>query len=124
MDLWGCGVIIFIILSGTTPFHADNNAELFEQIMNGDFSFHPSTWEGVSEQAKDLVRKCLTVDPKERITARDALRHSWFSEDLRGRMTRLETKERLTQWNLKRKEDNQKEIKANRQISVELNVDS
>ena len=122
VDLWACGVIIFIILSGTTPFHADNNPELFEQIMNGDYSFHPSTWEGVSEKAKDLVRKCLTVDPQKRITAKDALKHTWFSEDLRGRMTRLDTKERLTQWNLKRKEDNEKEREANRQISVELNV--
>uniref|UniRef100_A0A7S4KGT9 non-specific serine/threonine protein kinase n=1 Tax=Paramoeba aestuarina TaxID=180227 RepID=A0A7S4KGT9_9EUKA len=121
VDLWGCGVIIFIILSGTTPFHADNNAELFEQIMNGDYCFHPSTWEGVSDQAKALVRKCLTVDPKERITAADALRDPWFSEDLRGRMTRLDTKNRLTQWNLKRKEDNEKERQANRQISMELN---
>jgi calcium/calmodulin-dependent protein kinase I len=122
VDMWGCGVIIFIILSGTTPFHADNNAELFEQIMNGDYTFHPTTWEGVSEEAKDLVRKCLTVDPKKRVTARDALKHKWFSEDLRGRMVRLETKERLTQWNLRRKEENEKERELNRDISDQLTI--
>jgi len=122
VDLWGCGVIIFIILSGTTPFHADNNAELFEQIMSGDYSFHPSTWEGVSEEAKDLVRQLLTVDPKKRITAREALKHKWFSEDLRGRMARLDTKDRLTQWNLKRKEENEKEREMNREISEQLTI--
>jgi len=122
VDMWGCGVIIFIILSGTTPFHADNNAELFEQIMNGEYHFHPSTWEGVSELAKDLVKQCLTVDPKKRITARDALKHKWFSEDLRGRMVRLETKERLTQWNLRRKEENERERVMNREISDQLTI--
>jgi serine/threonine protein kinase len=132
--------------SGTTPFHADNNAELFEQIMSGDYSFHPSTWEGVSEEAKDLVRQLLTVDPKKRISARDALKHKWFSEDLRGRMARLDTKDRLTQWNLKRKvrrnhsnairfsspfflfvtpflqEENEKEREMNREISEQLTI--
>jgi calcium/calmodulin-dependent protein kinase I len=120
VDMWGVGVIIYIILSGTAPFHADNNAELFEQIMNGDYYFHKQTWEGVSKDAKDLVTKCLTVDPKNRITATDALKHAWFRSDLRDRLRRLETHDRLTQWNLKRKQQNELERNQFSNISSEL----
>ena len=108
--------------SGTAPFHADNNAELFEQIMSGDYYFHKQTWEGVSKEAKDLVTQCLTVDPAKRITATNALKHPWFKSDLRSRLHRLETHDRLTQWNLKRKVGNHDVLLKSRIVHLRENT--
>ncbi len=50
---------------------------LFRLILSGIFEFHEEFWVGVSDAAKDLIRKLLTVDPEQRLTAREALRHPW-----------------------------------------------
>ncbi|KAJ1557754.1 Checkpoint kinase 2, partial [Nowakowskiella sp. JEL0078] len=57
------------------------------QILQGKYTFHDDWWKDTSEEAKDLIRKMLTVDPKLRITATEALTHPWFTlpEDNRPR---------------------------------------
>jgi calcium-dependent protein kinase len=64
--MWSVGVILYILLSGTPPF--DDNT-LFDQIRTASYSFQGQEWEGVSDEAKDLVRKLLTTSPVTRLKA-------------------------------------------------------
>jgi len=81
VDMWSCGVITFILLGGYPPFHEEKQANLFKKIKSGDFTFHPEYWTHVSDEAKDLIKQCLTVDAKKRITAEQAFNHPWVHVD-------------------------------------------
>ncbi|CAM9405389.1 unnamed protein product [Ectocarpus sp. 6 AP-2014] len=82
VDMWSIGVITYILLGGYPPFHDDNQARLFQKIRRGKFSFHEQYWDPISDGAKDLIARMLTVDPVQRITAAQALAHPWvMSED-------------------------------------------
>ncbi|KAI9202021.1 briggsae CBR-CMK-1 protein [Polychytrium aggregatum] len=80
VDVWSMGVITFVLLSGYTPFYAEDQPTLFAQIMTADYAFDPDPWDTISASAKDLIRKLLVVDPSKRLTAEEALRHPWFTE--------------------------------------------
>lgn len=80
-DMWSFGVILYILLGGYPPFHDDNQKALFKKILRADYKFHPAYWKTVSEEAKDLISKLLTLDPKERLTADQALNHPWMLKD-------------------------------------------
>jgi calcium/calmodulin-dependent protein kinase (CaM kinase) II/calcium/calmodulin-dependent protein kinase I len=75
--MWSFGVILYILLGGYPPFHHDNQRELFKIIVSGQFEFHQDYWGSVSEEAKDLIRGLLTVDPEKRLTVEQALAHPW-----------------------------------------------
>mmetsp|Transcript_18710 Transcript_18710/g.24183 ORF Transcript_18710/g.24183 Transcript_18710/m.24183 type:complete len:594 (-) Transcript_18710:441-2222(-) len=79
-DMWSMGVLLYILLAGYPPFHASNNDELFKQICAGNYLFHQDAWGEISEPAKDLVVRLLTVDPTARITANGVLNHPWVSK--------------------------------------------
>jgi len=79
-DVWSLGVIIYILLCGFPPFYADNDAQLYEKIKKGEFEFLRPYWDPISDQAKDLIKRMLTVDPKKRITCDEALQHPWLVE--------------------------------------------
>jgi len=76
-DIWSCGVIMFIMLCGYPPFYGDTDAEVLAKVKTGNFAFNNSHWKSVSEDAKDLIRKMLKMNPEERITAKDTLNHVW-----------------------------------------------
>ncbi|KAJ9523149.1 hypothetical protein QJQ45_023967 [Haematococcus lacustris] len=77
VDMWSVGVILFILLSGYSPFDDDNDAVLFEKIKKGNYDADDPIWENISAEAKDIVAKLLTVDTKKRLTADQALQHPW-----------------------------------------------
>jgi calcium-dependent protein kinase len=79
-DIWSIGVIMFVLLSGTMPFEGENEEKIKKKIIVGDYKMEGSVWEGVSEEAKDLIRKMLTYDPSQRISAVTALEHEWFKK--------------------------------------------
>ncbi|CAM9413077.1 unnamed protein product [Chrysoparadoxa australica] len=78
VDMWSIGVIIYILLGGYPPFHDASQPRLFRKIRAGSFRFHPEYWGGVSNEAKDLIRRLLTVDPQKRLTAGQAVVHPWL----------------------------------------------
>lgn len=72
VDLWALGVITYFLLCGYTPFDRDSDFEEMQAILNADYSFTPlEYWRGVSDSAKDFIRRCLTVDPAKRMTAHE-----------------------------------------------------
>ncbi|CAN1226843.1 Calcium-dependent protein kinase 17 [Linum grandiflorum] len=88
-DIWSIGVMLYILLSGVPPFWAGTNFELirksehgiFNAILRGQVDFQTDPWPAISPQAKDLVRKMLNSDPKQRVSASQVLNHPWIKED-------------------------------------------
>ncbi|XP_061081477.1 peripheral plasma membrane protein CASK-like isoform X10 [Conger conger] len=104
VDVWGCGVILFILLSGCLPFYGTKE-RLFEAIIKGRYKMNPRQWSHISESAKDLVRRMLMLDPAERITVYEALNHPWLKERDRYayKIHLPETVEQLRKFNARRK---------------------
>lgn len=69
VDMWSLGVIVYILLGGYPPFIEQNQRELFRKIRKAQYKFHEEYWGQVSDEAKDLIKALLTVDPKKRKTA-------------------------------------------------------
>jgi calcium/calmodulin-dependent protein kinase I len=76
--MWAMGVITFILLAGYPPFHDDGNQQkLFDRIKKAEYTFEEEYWGNITNEAKDLIRGLLTVDPTKRLTADQALTHKW-----------------------------------------------
>jgi serine/threonine protein kinase len=65
-------------LCGFPPFYEENLTDLYEQILSADYDFPEEYWGKISDSAKDLVARLLKVDPKERYTAKQTLKHPWI----------------------------------------------
>jgi len=79
-DVWSIGVITYILLSAHIPFDGSNEQEIFQKIMNAQYSFPESLFGSVSDTAKDFITKIFVVDPKKRLTASDCLKHRWLND--------------------------------------------
>lgn len=82
-DMWSMGVILYIMLCGYPPFYSEIPNQPITQrmrnrIMSGDFDFPSNEWKGISDSAKDLVRKLLCVEPTDRVSVDDLLQHRWL----------------------------------------------
>lgn len=80
-DIWSCGVILYILLSGMPPFYGENERKIFESIMRDQLDFGSEPWPKISAEAKDCVRRMLQRDPKRRATATEILQHEWMREN-------------------------------------------
>uniref|UniRef100_UPI00398F6A69 serine/threonine-protein kinase DCLK3-like n=1 Tax=Pristiophorus japonicus TaxID=55135 RepID=UPI00398F6A69 len=80
VDMWATGVILYILLCGFPPFRSleRDQEELFEIIQLGEYEYLAPYWENISDGAKDLVSKLLVVNPRNRYTAQQVLRHAWI----------------------------------------------
>lgn len=79
VDLWACGVIMYTLLAGFPPFWHRRQYQMLRSIMEGRYAFRSPEWESITEPPKDLIRKLLTMEPKDRVDALGALRHEFFS---------------------------------------------
>ncbi|OMJ69064.1 hypothetical protein SteCoe_33317 [Stentor coeruleus] len=92
-DLWSAGVLLYIILCGNPPFTGKAKHEIFNSIQRSEYNFSSKCWSGISEKAKDLIRKLLVSDPRDRISINDALKHPWLSVSIPQTPTREESAE-------------------------------
>jgi len=81
VDIWSVGVMLYILLCGVPPFWAEAEQGIFNAILRGHVDFTSDPWPSISPAAKDLVRKMLNSDPKQRLTAFQVLNHPWIKED-------------------------------------------
>merc|ERR1719517_183119 len=77
-DMWSIGVIMYVMLCGYPPFHGDTDADVLAKVRLGNFSFNAADWKNISEDAKNLIRFLLKMNPKDRHTAEQALNHVWI----------------------------------------------
>jgi serine/threonine protein kinase len=81
-DVWSMGIVTYIMLCGYAPFHHENVQRLFRLVMRGQFTFPQAEWAGISQQAKALIKKMLTVNPAERISAKAILNDAWIHQNV------------------------------------------
>ncbi|XP_017051422.1 calcium/calmodulin-dependent protein kinase type 1 isoform X2 [Drosophila ficusphila] len=79
VDVWSIGVISYILLCGYPPFYDENDANLFAQILKGDFEFDSPYWDEISESAKHFIKNLMCVAVDTRYTCKQALAHAWIS---------------------------------------------
>lgn len=82
VDLWGIGVILYVLLCGFPPFYDENNNKLFQMIQSGEYEYPSPYWDAVSPEAINLIDKLLVLDPAQRLTAKQALKHTWLCDDI------------------------------------------
>ncbi|OSX70770.1 hypothetical protein BU14_0672s0009 [Porphyra umbilicalis] len=80
VDMWACGVVLYIMLSGKMPFFGRNDAECLKRTAEGKYSFPAREWSRISPEAVSLVKALLQVDPSKRLTANAALAHTWLAD--------------------------------------------
>jgi len=77
-DIFGIGVITYILLCGFPPFYAEDDDDLFDMTIAGEYKFPSPYWDEISSEAKDLIRHMLEVEPSKRFTCDQILAHPWI----------------------------------------------
>ncbi|XP_031731145.1 calcium/calmodulin-dependent protein kinase type II subunit gamma isoform X11 [Anarrhichthys ocellatus] len=105
VDIWACGVILYILLVGYPPFWDEDQHKLYQQIKAGAYDFPSPEWDTVTPEAKNLINQMLTINPAKRITADQAIKHPWVCQrsTVASMMHRQETVECLRKFNARRK---------------------
>ncbi|XP_043250569.1 calcium/calmodulin-dependent protein kinase type II alpha chain isoform X3 [Colletes gigas] len=105
VDIWACGVILYILLVGYPPFWDEDQHRLYAQIKAGSYDYPSPEWDTVTPEAKNLINQMLTVIPSKRITASEALKHPWICqrERVASVVHRQETVDCLKKFNARRK---------------------
>ncbi|XP_034937510.1 calcium/calmodulin-dependent protein kinase type II alpha chain isoform X21 [Chelonus insularis] len=105
VDIWACGVILYILLVGYPPFWDEDQHRLYSQIKAGAYDYPSPEWDTVTPEARNLINQMLTVNPTKRITASEALRHPWICqrERVASVVHRQETVDCLKKFNARRK---------------------
>ncbi|XP_026295749.1 calcium/calmodulin-dependent protein kinase II isoform X14 [Apis mellifera] len=105
VDIWACGVILYILLVGYPPFWDEDQHRLYAQIKTGSYDYPSPEWDTVTPEAKNLINQMLTVNPSKRITASEALKHPWICqrERVASVVHRQETVDCLKKFNARRK---------------------
>ena len=80
VDIWAMGVTMYILVAGEAPFPTDDSYSMRLSIINGNYDFDSSAFNGVSMEAKDLISRMMAYNPQDRISPEQALEHPWFKQ--------------------------------------------
>ena len=94
-DIWSAGVVLYFLLSGNYPFFARNESDLYRKIQRGIYSLGGPRWNGISKEAKELIRSMLTKDPNKRCTALEALNNPWVKQSYKHKLNISDAKTQL-----------------------------
>ncbi|CDW79237.1 protein kinase domain containing protein [Stylonychia lemnae] len=77
-DVWACGVILHILLSGYPPFCGRDEYEILQRVKSGSYSLKAVEWKNITKEGKKLIEKILVVDPNHRYTVQQCMKDKWF----------------------------------------------
>uniref|UniRef100_A0A8C9EYJ3 Protein kinase domain-containing protein n=1 Tax=Pavo cristatus TaxID=9049 RepID=A0A8C9EYJ3_PAVCR len=79
-DMWSVGALTYILLSGINPFIAETNQQVIENILNAEYNFEDEAFKDISIEAMDFIDRLLVKERKARMTAAEALNHTWLKQ--------------------------------------------
>ena len=120
VDIWSAGVVLYAMLYGTVPFKANNMKELHKLITKGKYSLK----EGITEEAKNLLRRMLECDPRKRITIPDLYKHKWMYTEEAHTEIAIFTEEEIQNVKKEYEYTRKGEASENRTLFTEQNIDS
>ncbi|RDD47412.1 Calcium/calmodulin-dependent protein kinase type II subunit delta [Trichoplax sp. H2] len=105
VDLWACGVILYILLVGYPPFWDEDQQRLYAQIKAAAYDYPSPEWDSITPEAKDLINILLTVSQNKRITSTEALKHPFIlnRDNVCAKVHRQKTIDGLRRFNARRK---------------------
>lgn len=83
VDMWSAGVLLYVCLCGFPPFSDTlGPPSLKEQIAQGIFAFYSPYWDEIDDSVLHLISHLLVVNPTNRYSVEDTIRHPWFDSDV------------------------------------------
>ena len=79
-DIWACGIILYIILSGNHPFKATNSEEFYRLVVSKPVEFNTVEWKSVSQSAKTLIKGMLVKNPLKRLSVIELKISNWIKK--------------------------------------------
>lgn len=77
-DVWSCGIIMYMLLTGTVPFTGKTSKEILNKIKKNSVTYSSKIWKTLTKEANNFIQKILIKDPKNRISAEEALNEPWI----------------------------------------------
>ena len=80
VDMFSLGVIAYMLLSGSKPFWGDTKKEVADKIVACEYNMDAQVWKVITQDAQDFVKALLEKSPEKRLSAKDALNHTWLKK--------------------------------------------